>query len=235
MSTEKTTARIVGALFITGTVAGALSAVALTPLLDAPDVLHAVAASPDRALIGASLVLVMGLALALIPLVAYPVLKVDSEPLALGYVVFRGGLETMTYLGSAVIWVVLVAVGRGSGDAGAGAPPEALGSTLLEVHDALGGVALTFVFALGAMMFYAVLFRARLVPRWLSGWGLAAAPLWLVAGALAMTGSVAPRSASQIAMAVPIAVHEMVLAGWLITKGFDRRWPVEDLHEGVAA
>lgn len=225
MFTNKTTARIVGALFIIGTLAGATSAVALTPLIDAPDVLRAVAESPDRALLGASLILVMGFALALIPLVVYPILKADSEPLALGYVVFRGGLETVTYLASALVWVVLLSLGREYVDAEGSAATllEAVGAAILEVNDAVGDVALTFVFALGAMMFYYVLFRARLVPRWLSGWGLLAALLWVAAGVLTMFGFVDPRSTAQIAMALPIAIHEMVLAGWLIIKGFDAR------------
>lgn len=221
-SATRTTARTVGGLFIIGTIAGALSAVVLTPLLDAPDTLRAVGDDPGRALLAAALVLTMGFALALIPLVAYPVLRATSEPLALGYVVFRSGLETVTYLGSALVWVVLVSLGRDrlAADGSADAVLDVAGSTLLEVNAAVGDVALTLVFSLGALMFYSVLFRARLVPRWLSGWGLVAALIWLVTGGLTMAGVVQPRSTAQIVPALPIAIHEIVLAGWLITKGF---------------
>lgn len=196
---------------------------ALTPLIDTPDVLRTVAEGPDRALLGASLILVMGFALALIPLVAYPILRAESEPLALGYVVFRGGLETVTYLVSVLVWVVLVSLGWEYVDAEGPAATrlETVGTAVLEVNGAVGDVALAIVFALGALMFYYVLFRARLVPRWLSGWGLLAALLWVSAGMLAMFGLVDPRSTVQIAMALPIAIQEMVLAGWLIVKGFD--------------
>lgn len=220
-STDKAPARTVGVLFIIGSVAGALSAVTLTPLLEAPEVLLAVGDAPARALLGASLILVMGFTLALIPLVVFPVLKAVSEPLALGYVVFRSGLETATYLASALVWVVLASLGRvplaaeGPGSLGT------VGAAILGAHDAVGDVALTFVFGLGAMMFYSVLFRARLVPRWLSSWGLLAALLWMAAGVLALFGLIGTRSTAQIGMAVPIAIHEMVLAGWLIIKGFD--------------
>jgi Domain of unknown function (DUF4386) len=85
----------------------------------------------------------------------------------------------------------------------------------------VGDVALTIVFALGAVMFYYVLFRARLVPRWLSGWGLLAALLWASAGVLGLFGLVDTRSMVQIAMALPIASQEMVLAVWLIFGGFN--------------
>jgi hypothetical protein len=220
---RKTTARTVGALFIIGTVAGALSLVPLTPLVDAPDVLRAVGEGPDRALLGAFLILVMGFALALIPLVMYPILRAESEPLALGYVVFRGGLETATYLVSALIWLVLVSLGQEyvAAEGPAATQLETIGAIVLQGNEVVAHVALTIVFALGALMFYYVLFRARLVPRWLSGWGLVAALLWVSTGVLAMFGLVEPGSTVQTTMNIPIAIQEMALAGWLIVKGFN--------------
>ena len=44
-------------------------------------------------------VLIMGLALAMVPVTAFPILRKHNEILALGYVVFRGGLETVTIYG----------------------------------------------------------------------------------------------------------------------------------------
>jgi Domain of unknown function (DUF4386) len=221
--TDRTTARIVGVLFIIGTVAGALSVLPVFPLADAPYVLRKVGEESGQALLGAFFILVMGFALALIPLVVYPILRAKSEPLALGYVVFRGGLETATYLGLVLVWLVLVSLGREyvAAPGPAATQLETIGAILLEGYDMVGHVVLTIVFALGALMFYYVLFRARLVPRWLSGWGLVAALLWVSAGVLAMFGLVEPGSTVQMAMNIPIVIQEMVLAGWLIVKGFD--------------
>lgn len=223
MVSTRTTARIVGVLFIIGTVAGSLSAVLLTPILGASDVLLTAAERSDRALLGVLLILVMGFALALIPLVLFPILKVYSEPLALGYAVFRGGLETATYLVSALVWLILVGLGREYVDA---PTPEAsrldaVGAVVLRVDDAVGHVLLPIVFPIGALMFYYVLYGSRLVPRWLAGWGIAAAFLWIAAGLFAIFGIVTPYSMVQIAMALPIAIQEMVLAVWLIVRGFD--------------
>jgi hypothetical protein len=86
----------VGALFIVGTVAGVLSAVVTGPVLDGSDYLVEVTANGNQTIIGALLVLTMGLALAIVPVMMFPVFRKHNEALALGYVVFRGGLEAVT-------------------------------------------------------------------------------------------------------------------------------------------
>ena len=93
---NRKTAIIVGVLFIVGTVAGSLSIVFTAPILDNPDYLVIVSANENQIIIGALLVLIMGLALALVPVMMFPIVKKQNEALALGYVVFRGGLETVT-------------------------------------------------------------------------------------------------------------------------------------------
>ena len=91
MNTYRKTAVIVGALYIIGTVAGVLSVVFTSPILNAPDYLMQVTANKNQIVIGALFVLLMGFALALIPALVFPILKKHNEALALGYVVFRGG------------------------------------------------------------------------------------------------------------------------------------------------
>jgi hypothetical protein len=73
-------------------------------------------------------------------------------------------------------------------------------------------IALPFV--IGALMFYWILYRARLVPRWVSVWGLAGAVLYIAAPLARMAGL-----SLDILMA-PLAVQEMVMAVWLIARGF---------------
>jgi hypothetical protein len=220
MATKAAPGRTIGVLFLTGTVAGAMSLGPLTPLLDAPDVLRAVGEEPSRAVLGAALILVMGLALAFIPLVAYPILQAESRPLALGYVVFRGALETGTYLASAVLLLVLVPLGRDHVAAGGATSSQvgAVGALVLGGYEVIAHVALTFVFSVGALLFSSLLFRARLVPRWIAGWGVVGALLLILAGVLAMTGVIEMGSPAQTAMN---ALQELTLAGWLIVRGFD--------------
>ena len=65
-----------------------------------------------------------------------------------------------------------------------------------------------------------VLFRTRLVPRWISVFGLFSGASILAARIMVMSGLDLP-SATVIIMDAPIFVEEMVVAVWLIVKGFD--------------
>ena len=73
--------------------------------------------------------------------------------------------------------------------------------------------AITFV--LGALMFYVLLYQSRLVPRWLSTWGLVGAALGIVPPLGGMFGL------SLGILVAPLALQEMVMAVWLIAKGFN--------------
>ncbi|NIN36709.1 MAG: DUF4386 family protein, partial [Gammaproteobacteria bacterium] len=61
------------------------------------------------------------------------------------------------------------------------------------------------------------------VPRLISAWGFIAAALMLIGTVLVMLEVFAGVSdvALQLVIAAPIAVQEMVLAVWLIVKGFN--------------
>jgi hypothetical protein len=221
MNTYRTNAIIAGVLYIIGTVAGILSLVLTQPLRDAQDLLAGAAANANQVTVAALCVLLMALSLAMVPVVLYPVLKRHSPVLALGYVVFRGALETVTTIVTPIAWLLLVVLSRlvvqGQGAAGPGLHTTA---ALLLDRGAVGSIA-GIVFCLGAAMFYTVLFRSRLVPRWLSVWGLVALLPYLAAHSMALFATLDVMSATATFMFLPLAVQEMVLAVWLIAKGFN--------------
>jgi hypothetical protein len=222
MNTNKKTAIIVGALFIIGTVAGSLSIVFTGPILDDPDYLVQVSANENQIITGALLALIMGLALAMVPVMMYPILKKHNQALALGYVVFRGALETVTVI--AFVSSLLLLIPLSQEYVKAGAPDasnfQALGTLLLETDFQINPI-LKIVFSLGALMFYYLLYQSKLIPRWLSGWGLVGAALHLAAGLFFMFGSLTEFPVLGIFWDLPIALQEMVLAVWLIVKGFN--------------
>jgi hypothetical protein len=65
------------------------------------------------------------------------------------------------------------------------------------------------------------LFKSKLVPRWLSVWGIIGLIMTLAAYLLVMFGFFGSSSTISDVLQLPIFVQEMVLAVWLIVKGFN--------------
>ena len=220
MNSNKKTARIVGLLFITATVAGVLSLVFLGPLFD-PDYLINVSANENQIILGVLLVLILAFAVAMIPVMMFPIFKEHNEALALGYVVFRV-FEAVVIIVSSLILLSLLTLSQEYVKAGApdASDFQAFGTLLLGAFD-WTHVPAGYAFGLGAVIFYYLLYQSRLVPRFLSVWGLIGAALILAASLLGMFGLISPFSTITIILNLPIALNEMVLAVWLIVKGFN--------------
>jgi hypothetical protein len=216
------TARLTGVLFIIATVAHLLGA-AVRPGLTGPDYLGGLSAEPDRVAAGSLLLLIAAFACAGIAVAMYPVLRRTAPGLALGSVVFRT-VEAVMLAVAIVSLLSLSTLGQASVGAGAagGTALDVIGGLLLSLreHAATVGV---FAFCLGAFLYYIAFFRSRLIPRWLSGWGIVAIGLLATAGVLALFAGLPVTD--YVPMALPIFFQEMVLAVWLIAKGFS---PVRD-------
>jgi hypothetical protein len=100
-----------------------------------------------------------------------------------------------------------------------GAVAHAAADLLRDLRDSAGTVGV-LAFYTGATLYYLIFYRSQLIPRWLSVWGLAGTALGLTAGLLVLFQSIAVLSSTQVVLNLPIAVQEMVLAVWLIVKGF---------------
>jgi hypothetical protein len=218
MAPDRRAALTAGVLFIAATAASLLSTAAERPVLAGTDYLTRMAENTSRVSAGALLELAAAGASAGIAISLYPVLRQRSQALALGAVVFRA-LEAAMYTVGAAITLSLLNVARQYAQATAVSHGEiqAMGHTLTGVREAaiLAGV---FAFVVGALMYYYILYRSRLVPRWLSGWGIAAGFL-ILAACLSALFSQTPVTSFTI-LILPIAVQEMVLAAWLIFRGF---------------
>ena len=74
-------------------------------------------------------------------------------------------------------------------------------------------------FAIGALLLNYALYQTRVVPRWISSWGLLAAGSILVARFM-LLGGFDLSAATVTALDAPIFAQEMVFALWLIARGF---------------
>jgi Domain of unknown function (DUF4386) len=221
MREHRAAATTAGVLFITGTVAGVVSTVVVSaPVRDARDPLaYAVEHSGAVATAGL-LTLVMGLALAFIPVVLYRVLRPIDEVLAVGYLIVRGAIETTCYVLLAIGWLLLVPLGEAMAAGGGTASPAGVRVGNLVIDADAANAVTALVFCLGAAMFYVLLYRSRIVPRWISAWGLVAIPFYVAAYLLPMYGVFDVDAPAQVLMYTPLAVQEMVLAVWMIARGF---------------
>lgn len=220
--THQTTARLVGILFIMATVPFSISVMILQPVLDSSDFLVQISLEQDRVSIGVILELVNHIAIVCIAVLLYPILKTFSERLALGYVVARS-VESVLFVIATMHLLTLIFVSQefaAVGPSGA-VHVQDLGSILVAGHDWDRAPLAFIAFSIGAIILNYSLYRTKLVPRWVSIWGLLATASILAARVMLLLG--VDLSPSTVAMLDgPIFLQEMVFAVWLIVKGFDQ-------------
>ena len=95
---------------------------------------------------------------------------------------------------------------------------QTLGDVLVSLNTAGFTLGAYIVFGFTAILLNDILFRYKLVPKFISIWGFIGGALILILGILKNFGMAT--TPIEIAFTVPIALNEMVLAVWLIVKGF---------------
>jgi len=222
MNSDKKTARVVGILFILATVAGFLSVAFLGPVLADPDYLVNFAVNKNHVVTGALVDLIGAGAFVVLAIVLFPLLKRHNESIALGYVVARM-IEAVPFIIANMSLLALITLSQEYAQAATSDASYYLpaGNGLLATYDFNQLLGPRVFASLAALPFYYLLFQSKLLPRWISVWGLIAAPLYLSSGLLAMFGLVDPFSPILVLLFLPAALLEMVLAVWLIVKGFN--------------
>jgi hypothetical protein len=221
MNTNTKTAKIMGVLFIIATVAGVLSVVFLGSILDASDYLVEFSENENQVIVGALLDLIGAGAFVGVAVMIFPVFKKHSESIALGYVVARS-FEAVPFVVANISLLSLLTLSQEYVQAGA---PDASyflpsGTGLLAVYDWSQLLGPRILAGLAALPFNYLLYQSKLIPRWISVWGLVGTMGILAAGLLNMFG-LSPWSTISIFMFLPHALNEMFLAVWLIVKGFN--------------
>jgi hypothetical protein len=206
-----------GSLLIVGTIS-ALTAAALLPALTGSDYLTGVASHPSRMAAAALAYLLEAGTSAGIAIALYPVLKKAGAALALGSVVFRT-IEAVMYTTALVSLLSVLTLSQRFATAPAAdrAPIHVMADSLLSLRDH-SNLAAVFAYSTGALMYYALFYRSRLVPRWLSAWGMAGVLLLLAACVLALFRN-NPVTGYTL-LILPIAIQEIALAIWLLVRGF---------------
>jgi len=213
----------VGVLFIACSAASILSATPLGSALDEPGYLSKLAGLDSSVVMTALIEFIWAATGAGIAIGLYPILRRYSRAVALGSVAARVVEGVFVLIGTLSL-LALLTVSQQSLAAGASAQSsfQPVGDALIAVRDWSHGFVALLAFGTGALLYYYVLYTSRLIPRWLSGWGLVGAALLLVSTVMAGLAQDFGFTTVNTVLNIPIGLQEMVFAVWLIVKGFDQ-------------
>jgi hypothetical protein len=220
MKTYRKTAIVAGILFLAGYLGIFLGSAFYAPILDTPDYLSNLFSNKSQVILGMLIELINDAAVIGIPVVLFPVLKKYSERLALGYFGFRI-IEAVILIVSKTSLLSLITLSQeflaaGTSDTGYF---QTLGAVALAERSWASQIQVVF-FVLSALLFYYVLYQTRLLPRFLSIWGFIAVASLIAANVLPVPDLNQGFNPAQL-LFLPIFLSEILVAIWLIVKGFN--------------
>lgn len=216
MQNHRAVARIVGILFIVASVTAIVGGTLAGLPLQADNYLAEIGEQRSQIVTGVLLLTVQTVAVIGIAVLMYPTLKNKNEGMALGYVGART-IEGVLVMVGGITALMVFSLGESYGqvtDIGV----KALGDTLVQGYDWAYWLGPMLFFSISALILYTMTLQMKIIPTWLSIWGLIGGSLLLVRTILEMYG-IEFSPALQGVLAAPIGIQEMVLAVWLIVKG----------------
>ena len=190
----------------------------LTPVLNDPN--YIVSSGADtRVAVGCLLDVVNALACIGSAVAVFPVVRRQNESMALGFVTSRM-FEAAVIMIGVVSLLAVVTLRKDVGGAGTdSASLVTTGQALVAVRDWTFQFGPNVCAAVNALLFGTLLYRSRLVPRFIPMMGLIGAPLLLAASAATVLGLTEQGSAWFVG-AVPVAAWELSVGVWMVAKGF---------------
>ena len=152
--------------------------------------------NPDAKMRGMFFEAISGLAVITIAALMFPFLKPYGKKLSLWYVILKG-VEGILMIIAGILFLIH-------------------STSLLSIRDEIYLVH-GYIFAIPALIFYYLLYKSKLIPRWISVWGVIAAILLVIVNLLEVMRII---PALEI-LYLPIVLNEVVLAIWLMVKGFN--------------
>lgn len=220
MAPNRRTAKTLGVLLIAGIFFGIFSSV---PALEYPDYLNKLAGIKTQVLMAVFCQFAMATVYVLIAVLLYPTLKKYNERMALAYFGFRIIAAMFLYFGIVSLLLLLFI----SQSFMATGQPElsyfqTIGQLLRVGRDWLNHVAMILPWSIGGMILYYFFLREKLIPRWFSLWGLCGSIFTLISTLLLLFDLIKIVSITYFIMNTPTALFELVLAVFLMTKGFNK-------------
>ena len=214
------TALVVGVLFvITYVTSIAAKFVFYAPVLDDPGFIVGGGGADSTVLWGTVNELVLIIANIGTAVVLFPVLKPQSETLALGFVTARV-MESVFIAVGILSMLTIVTLRQDYAGADAGALTT-VGDALVVLQEWTFNLGPGFVVGIGnGIILGYLMYRSRLVPRGMAWLGLVGGPLIVLSGTAVVLGLIEAGSTWQIVATIPEFFWELSLGVYLIVKGF---------------
>jgi energy-converting hydrogenase Eha subunit A len=216
VNSYRTTARIVGGLFLAGMVVYGGGNVLAQSVLGAPDHLATVSANSMLVAVGAMGMLLAAIFDAAHGILMLPILKKSSERLAFGYLGYR--IFDGAVLAVGVVFLLLqIPLGSEYLKTGAAGAPllQSMSAVAMQGHLYAYEIAMMAVGAAGLFLTYGF-YKLKLVPRFVAVWGLIGYAVHLSGSALTVVGF-------DLALmhTIPGGLWELFIGVWLLAKGFN--------------
>lgn len=220
MDLLKQKARLLGFLYLAGMAAGILS---VAPAIDAENYLIEAAANPIQIFIAITFQFMMFLTNLAVAVLFYPILKKFAPTLAVGFLSLRVVSAIFVIFGAILLIPILVLsqefIRLSPVDS---ATFETLGNILKSTRDYINHVFMILALCFGNILLYILLFKSKLIPRWLCIWGILGTIFSMFASGLILFQVFEVITTEYLILNVPTAILELVLGIWLIVKGFER-------------
>lgn len=153
----------------------------------------------------------------------YPIIRKYNVALSVGFVGFRFLAGVFNIIGVIIILMLLTLSKKFiEAEAPTSSHFQTIGVLLKSGRDVVNHVAMILVHCSGCLMIYSILYKTKLIPRWLSSWGLISTVLTIFASFLIMFYVIDIITSIYIVLSLPMALLEIVFAIWLIIKGFNQ-------------
>lgn len=212
----RTTARIVGAMYIAGFIVGIGGEILIKSVLDTPNHLSLLPARYMTVALGAVLWLLAVAWDALHGVLMFPILKKFNERIAIGYLAFR--IMDATFIAIMVLFILLqIPLAREYLKAVESNTPlfQSLSTVISQGQQYAYNIGMATLGVAGLLLCY-TLYRSRLIPNVLAIWGL-------VGYAIILLGMLSEIMGSGLSLmsSLPGGLWELFIGFWLIFKGFN--------------
>ena len=216
MGSRRTYSRLIGALFLSGFLFYGVGFRLVTSVVGTPDFLSTISAHQTTLVLGAFLMLLNSPVVVGMAVLFFPILENHGKRTALAYLASRIVEAALLAVGVLCL-LMLLPLAQHAVDAGCASAvwAKALGFLAIQSNTMAYQIA-EMSLGLGGVFLCSLLFRSRLIPRYLAGWGG-------IGYALFLAGAIAEILGIHIGLmlSIPGGLFELALGFWLLIKGFE--------------